>query len=427
MADTAPSETASDVRPAFGGYLRGTEGIRGFFCSLIVFYHCYLYTAPAGAPSRGWPYTYVISRAQLGLSIFFMLSAFLLYRPFVQSVLRGRPRPSFGAYLANRVLRIFPVYWVILIAAALAGATIVWIPHHDIAFHLPTFIANLFLVHGLHPSGIQTGVPPSWSLAVEWVFYLLLPLLVILSLRVGGRAPTRPRRVVAMLVPALILLVIGLIGREWARATISAADPSGVLNTWHAVIDKSFLAWADLFAIGMVLAVLRVEYEDGRLRLPWWWRRTALALCALLTLGLIYAHNHNYLEFHRYNTLIGIPLALLVAAVVLWDGDSRRDPLMRFLEFKPIVRLGDMSLSIYLIHYPVIVVLTGKGIFRSGWDGIVFNTAIVMSIVVALAYVSHRWVELPFMNRKVRTKAPGPPQPEGVGTVAAPAPAPARA
>ena len=412
---TSPQSTP-EVRPAFGGYLGGTEGIRGFFCILIVWYHCWLYTGgPDGPPTTGWLYTLVITRWQLGLMVFFMLSAFLLYRPFVQSIMRGTARPAFGAYLMNRVLRIFPAYWVILIATAIAGVTVVWVPAHDWDFHLPTFIANLFLVHGLHPSGMQTGVPPSWSLMVEWVFYLLLPLCVLLALRIGGRAATYARRRVAVLVPGAIMVAIGIAGVELARATRRADDPSGVLNTWHAVIDKSYLTWAALFGVGMFVAVLRVDWEDGRLRLPWWWRRAAIAAWIGISSVFIWAQYTLRLEWHYYNLLMSLPLGLFLCAVVMFKGETRRDPIMRVLEWRPFVTLGHWSLSIYLIHYPVIVFLIKHDIaLQSGWAGMAFNWVFVSAIVFTLAYLCHRFVELPGMNRKFRRKVEGPPPVEAV-------------
>lgn len=421
----APPAVTAEHQPAFGGQLHGTEGLRGIFCVLIIWYHTYLYT---GAPSDGSVYIYGISRAQLGLSMFFMLSAFLLYRPFVQSIMRGKPRPAFGAYLANRVLRIFPAYWAILAAAALAGATVVWIPTHDVAFHLPTFLGNLFFVHGLHPSSVQTGIPPSWSLTVEWGFYLTLPLLVMLALRVGGAGRTIARRRTAVLIPAGLLLVVGLIGREVSRRTVTPEDPNGVLNTWHAVIDKSFFSWADLFAIGMMIAVLRVDFEDGRLRrLPSWWRAAAFGTGVALTAAAIWAQGSGRLDWHHYNSFMGIAIALMFAAVVIWDGNPNRDPLLRILSRRPAVFLGNISLSIYLIHYPVIVYFLDKGVFRPGWDGMALNVAFVTSITVTLSYLSYRFVELPFMTRKVRTKAAGPPPVDEAGPAAVLAPEPSRA
>lgn len=414
--------------PAFGGYLAGTEGIRGSLSLLIVWYHCYLFTGPEGPPTTGWLYNYGISRWQLGLSAFFILSAFLLYRPFVQSILRGKARPAFGAYLANRALRIFPAYWTILTLTAVAGATIVWVPRHEIDFHLPTFLANLGLVHGLHPSGVQTGVPPSWSLAVEWVFYLLLPLMVLLALRIGGRSPSLRRRRLAVLAPAGLLLLLGLAGREAARLTVTPEDPHGVLSTWHAVIDKSFLPWADLFAVGMVIALLRVELEDGRLRLPRHWRPVALAGAAAVALVAVWAQARGRLEWHHYNAVMGIPLGLFFGAVVLFEGNPKRDRLMRICTWRPFVFLGNMSLSIYLIHYPVIVVLLERAdVFQPGYAGMAFNWLFVTAIVLPLAYLSHRFIELPFMRRKVRTKAPGPPPPEAGVPVGAVAPELSRA
>lgn len=412
MADTATATTSETKRPAFGGHLRGTEGIRGPLCVLIVWYHAYLYTSPDGPPSVGFLYTGFVTRIQLGLSVFFILSAFLLYRPFVQSVLRGTPRPSFPAYLKNRALRIMPVYWLVLFAAAILGITVVNIPSHEIGVHVPTLVANMFLVHGLHPSGIQTGVPPAWSLAVEWVFYLALPLMVLFALSIGGRAATRQRRILALLAPAAALFVIGIIGKEISRRTIVPEDPFGVHQTWHAVAERGFTNWSDLFGLGMALAVLRVQFEDGRLRLWRHWRKAALLFWAVGSVGLVALQHRDHIDYPMYNLLVGFPLAAFVAAVVLWRGEVNNDLLMRVLEWRPFVKLGEISLSVYLIHYPVIMwVVVKTDWMQSGYLGLAFNCAVITAITLALSLLTFRYVEQPAIKRKFRGKVEGPPPP----------------
>ena len=305
------------MKPAFGSRLAGTEALRGLACLLIVYYHVYLYTGPSGPPTRGTLYTAFISRWQLGLSFFFVLSAFLLYRPFVQAIVEQRPRPAFGAYLRNRVLRIVPAYWAILVLAAIFGVTVVWIPEHDFAFHLPTFAANMFFVSGLYPDGMQTGIPPAWTLNVEWGFYLSLPLLVLLAGALARRATTHRGRLAATLAPAAVLMAIGIAGQYAGYKTVLARDPYGFQDSWHAVIERSFPSWASLFAVGMVISVLRVELEGGRLRLPRGWRSAALAVLVAGGAGLAYLHQTRRLDFHAYNVLMGVPLGALLCAVVL--------------------------------------------------------------------------------------------------------------
>ena len=123
-----------------------------------------------------------ISTLSAGLTLFFTLSGFLLYRPFAAAIARGTPRQSFPAYLQNRFLRIAPAYWVILLVTALVlGAASVRTASGALEVGRLTdpldFISSALLLQDYRPETMIIGIGPAWSLAVEVVFYLALPLL----------------------------------------------------------------------------------------------------------------------------------------------------------------------------------------------------------------------------------------------------------
>ena len=92
-------------------------------CSILVF-HCWLDSSSDGTPANLGPISrYLIPQFPLGVTLFFTLSGFLLYRPFVAALMRGRERPNVWRYLKNRALRILPAYWFILFVVALVLQT----------------------------------------------------------------------------------------------------------------------------------------------------------------------------------------------------------------------------------------------------------------------------------------------------------------
>jgi hypothetical protein len=84
-------------------------------------------------------------------------------------------------------------------------------------------------------------------------------------------------------VPVAVVIALGLLGSVTATSVV----PPGS-GAWHLGVVRSFWYHADLFALGMALAVLRVNLEDGRLRLPAWWRKAAAAGLVAVTVSIVF-------------------------------------------------------------------------------------------------------------------------------------------
>lgn len=177
--------------------------------------------------------------------------------------------PSVSRFLRNRFLRIYPAYVVIFLIAAL-GLGLVYtrsVPAYSGVTgtadtvgrmtDVPLLLANLGLFHTLMPWSIKTGLGVSWSLTTELVFYLVLPLLGLLAAAVARRRSTA----LAVWAPVVLLLCVGSAGRLAATrlTTASSSEQRFFLEwgaSWQAVFARSFIAQADLFAIGMMAAVV---------------------------------------------------------------------------------------------------------------------------------------------------------------------------
>src|SRR5262249_56583832 len=100
---------------AEGDRLVGFDGLRAIAALAIVALHVTSATGAVSATSLGRYF----ARLDVGVTIFFVISAFLLYRPYVVAHLGGTPAQSLGAYWWRRLLRIFPAYWIALTGAIL--------------------------------------------------------------------------------------------------------------------------------------------------------------------------------------------------------------------------------------------------------------------------------------------------------------------
>lgn len=392
------------VSPTSGSRVPGVEGLRALAAGSILVFHTWLYASPGEEQADlGRLGHWLFPELPLGVTLFFVLSGFLLYRPFAAALMRDRARPSIRRYLTNRALRILPAYWFILLAVALVLQTAYV---HTEPGNLeprrlddPGVLARnaLFVQNYGDPSqgSFFTGIGPAWSLAVEAVFYVTLPLLVVFAFALQRRR-ARTGAHLAALAPVALMLFAGLAGK---LAMYLLGEPLRTVIYW------SFLGNADKFAFGMAVAVAFVDVEDKRLRLPKWWPGVGcLALVAvavpaakLMRSGWAGTPASNYL----YHTLMALACGLLLALVVLpRNEDARPSLFVRLLETRLLVAAGIVSYSVFLWHEPVIYWLRRHGLTLSGAGGFAFDLLLVVFVVAVLSVLTYRCVELPALRRK---------------------------
>jgi peptidoglycan/LPS O-acetylase OafA/YrhL len=388
----------------------GIEGMRAVAaCSILVF-HCSQLFFTGNVAIFG-----VLSEALkpmwLGVTAFFVLSGFLLYRPFAAGILSGAALPSIRRYFRHRVLRIFPAYWVILcVTGFVLGAAFLDPVSNETGFltgQLHVFVLDALLLQEYAPSTIGTGITPAWSLAAEGTFYLLLPLLALGAFRLGRRAGTHRGRVMVALLPAAALELMGVVGH--VTESYILPGPLGSFSSgWHSVIDRGFLGQADGFAWGMLVAVLMCEAQAGNLAKPTQRQRLLIeAALAATGVGIL------LLARPLLPLMFPAPFALLVAYIAL-NQHRPEAPILRVLGSKPFVAVGLASYSVFLWNVPIYVTMGRFGIVFPGYLGFPVTLAILGTLTGMCSYVTYRFVEAPairFARRRRPTAAAAVPTP----------------
>ncbi len=343
MTPTAPPVDAPDRAffPCFNGY-------RGLAAVAVFVLHATFVSGTIGrTPSLGifgLDLGQFLIRLDVGVSVFFLISGFLLYRPFVLAHLRGVPGPELRDYFVGRFLRIFPAYWVALIA-------VVWVfrqsgPKHSID-NLGDFISYFGLLQQYTASHAYGGIQQAWTLCVEVAFYLFLPLWA-LGIRTVAR---RAKGVVRVeLVGLVVLFMTGIA----YRMIVLSINP-------RPLIELSWLpAFFDQFALGMLLAVVSAGIETGHVRSrlaefagkrPWMcWGLAGFAFVAVSTL---FDLPLDYRQLSRGQWLAWTLLYGATAFFLLLPGifgDQERGLARRTLRHPVLVGLGVVSYGIYLWH-----------------------------------------------------------------------------
>ena len=327
----------------------------------MLVYHVWKLGAPDGQPMDLVGVRSVAPHLWNGVTLFFVLSGFLLFRPFVSAVTRGSPLPKFRRYFANRALRILPAYWVILLVVGLVlDAALLRGPqgrYYEGGMNAGELLLSAAFLQNYSEQTLYTGIAPAWSLAVEVVWYLLLPLLALVAAGAAVRARTAAGRTRAVLLPVALMIALAMSGKAAALLVID----------WSTGVERSLWGTADFFAYGMVVAVVGVELEEGRLQLPSWWRRAAAgALVALILLAVVFGVSNldpGNVRNYAYNVAMALACALLLALVVLPDErTSRRPPLVRVLDSRVLTAIGVASYSLFLWHEPIAWWLRNQGL-----------------------------------------------------------------
>lgn len=390
--------TAPTSAPAVHARFPGLDAVRALGAAFVVATHVAFRTGRSNAG----PFGGTLARMDSGVALFFVLSGFLLFRPWVVAAVSGGARPRTGTYLLRRAARILPAYWVVVAVGLLL------LPENDGLRGPRTWLHHLTLtqVYGLGRERI--GLSQTWSLCTEGAFYVLLPLLAGLVL--WRRGPW----------PWLVLGACGLVSVLWQLAPYRL----GVLDARNA--NQWLPGYLDWFAGGMALALAQVLLQDGRaprrLRaleelarspLTCWALAAGLYACAVspvagptdLTGELssewdLVLKNLLYLGF----------AVLVVLPLVLGPQDQGR--VRRALSGRLAQHLGLLSYGVFLWHLVLleaVAPLFQDGLFSGPWTGMF---AVTWLVSLLAAEVSYRLLEAPVL-RAVRRRTGGS---EGGGT-----------
>src|SRR5215207_765066 len=343
------------------------DGLRGLAALSVLVFHCWLYTMAkpdAGKVVHGTAFFY--SNLRLGLVLFFVLSGFLLYGPWVRAALEQVSAPRLAEYFKRRALRVLPAYYLALIGAIVllwphGGSTGVRLPEPG---ELWTFFA---LVPNYFEGPLMSLNPPVWTLIVEISFYAVLPLFGWAALRL------RPDRYAQALFP-LALLVGGIAFNAWL--TDNRADAPLQLG-------KLLPAMVPYFAIGMLAAVLAHGRRPSR-RAGW----------VLMLGGALVVYANVRWKLHALGTKEVVVLrdAIAAAGFAAIVVGAAAPQMRRVVGSRPFVVLGSLSYAIYLWHVPLLLWLRAEGLLPSTTLG---AALVVLPPTLAISAASWLLVERP--------------------------------
>jgi peptidoglycan/LPS O-acetylase OafA/YrhL len=378
--------------------LYGADFLRAMACLAVLMHHLAFRMNIGEAPEMVQPLLQFFVMGSFGVSVFFVLSGFLLARPFWLALDRGEAMPSLKVYTMRRLARIIPGFWLALTASllldlALGGKVL------D-AERLMRFVAGLLLVSDWHWVTLfpVDNNGPLWSIGFEVTAYLLLPLClaVLFAVRSGGWTAR--------------LLWLGVIGLVLcAHAGVVAFLPiDEVERGWDHGLTGGAKAWVPrynpigffaIFAIGALAAGVQVMIRNKHVLFD------IIGVAAVIGAGAVMAwgiggqtEGFGWLDIPYGFPLM--PLAVGVALVALPASKVAG----RVLDNPPAVFIARISFGIYIWHFlimwlaPHVVPEAFQTSGAEGWSNWLWTSAGVIAVTLVVATASFYLLEQPVVN-----------------------------
>lgn len=324
---------AERINAARGEYFPALTALRGIAAIWVTFFHIWQY---AGSPPlavgildmSAW-----LMCGGFGVDLFFVLSGFLVSRPFLRKLPEKKRHPQdLSSFWIHRFKRILPAYYTQLIILIIFNLV-----NNNSLPSIQSLISHIFLISNLFPGSVSLLNPVFWTLPVEWDFYLVLPLLIITFNRLKGWW-------MLLLVLIWVVFLRWYLHQLWQTDTIAA-------QYWYPWI-VGLPARLDQFVCGMTACWILDRYIT--------WHKYAdfalisgliligIEMCLIAQYGDIYAKAITpWIFFHHSILAIGFGLIIygstsnsrIVSMLFHW----------RFLHF-----VGMISFSLYLWHYPLL-------------------------------------------------------------------------
>ncbi len=327
----------------------------------------------------------------VGVDVFFVISGFLISQLLFREVER-KGTLSISDFYARRARRILPAATLVTLATLVAS--LLWLSVVDALDVVTDAVWATFFAANIRFSSVGTdyfaqeeGPSPLqhyWSLAVEEQFYLVWPLILLLCVVLIRRRTSRGSRVDRPSLPKVtvlwVLVVLGLASFVYG-VFLTSTDPTA------AYFSTPARAWE--LAIGAITALV-ARRVAARLNAV---LRGAVALAGLLAIGYacgFYGPDTAFPGWAAAVPVVGSALLLLAGA-----GDHAREPLpIKALSVRPMRLVGDWSYSLYLWHWPLLVIPEQ----RLGHELSTSFTVFVVALTFVLAGLTYRFVETPFRH-----------------------------
>jgi peptidoglycan/LPS O-acetylase OafA/YrhL len=343
-------------------YHKSLDGLRGIAAMLVVIFHFYSYPNGYYSTEDYALYKRITEIGQHGVSLFFVLSGFVITRLLIHAKSDSQ---YFSTFFFKRILRIAPLYYLFLIFWFFILPLIIHVPPVPLSNQLPYYF---YLQNILSTFGIPLFGPPHfWSLAVEEHFYLIWPFAVFYV----------PVKHLGKMIGVSVLLVL-LLKYVMIQNKLSTHDFT--------------LTRMDQILMGSYLALLEHKGHFKPQSVQYFLKFALVMIPITLTLYTLGSHFHFLKELFKYS-LLGVLFSSLLAGILSLQSTAIVN---RFLTTSLLQYLGKISYGIYVWHVIALIFLQ----FFLLTENMFADILIAVGLTLVFAHISYFYFELYFIKLK---------------------------
>ncbi len=355
-------------------FIPHVQGLRAIAVMAVVLYHFW--------PAR-FPGGYV------GVDIFFVISGFLITAHLMRE-LTTTGTVRLGQFWARRARRLLPASLLVLLFCALVAMSPYLTPTSALPNEIREILASTFYVENwylalnsadyLNHAGDPTTVQHYWSLSLEEQFYVMWPLIMLLAAWIAVKRLRGDRR-------RAVIIALGIV----TAASFVFCVVFTITNPAPAYFVTFGRMWQ--FGVGAMVALipaLRIRHAVGSFVLGW---------AGIIVLVLVIFRFDGQTPFPGY--MAAVP-TLAAAAVIAASNTERWWYPTRLLSVRPAQFVGDISYSLYLWHWPLIIIAPSVPF----WGLTIYHRLALLALCFVLAWLTKRFVEDPARSWKVLTSRP---------------------
>ena len=351
-------------------YLPSIDSLRALAVLAVIIYHVDVNYLPGGF---------------LGVDLFFVLSGYLISSLIIKEYRKTGSLNLYNFYI-RRARRLLPaVYFMItvgLVVMVLFNEVLLRKSHLDAIFGYIYSSNWWYIFHKLDyfdSFGAQSPFKHLWSLAIEEQFYMIFPLLFLLINRKKKSKDGTYKLNKNFLYVVLGLILVSLI------AHILLFDINNISRIYFGTDTRAFSLLVGV--VGAILYPMKKLHTKVTPQQNIMYSLVSLVSIAILITVMIYTSEYNTWLYRG-----GFLLVAIIGLIVIISSGKQHTLMSRLLSFKPVVFIGKISYSLYLWHFPVLVLTTP--VSEIGNPNIIF---VILRVILtfALATASYVFVETP--------------------------------
>jgi peptidoglycan/LPS O-acetylase OafA/YrhL len=389
------------------------DGVRAIACFGVISYHIHYFIShvfdlnaifglfAAAVAMAGWS----------GVTLFFVLSGFLLFMPYAKALLFAQRWPSARSFYLRRALRILPGYYIALSLLILLAH-----PQYLQPDHLGDLGLFVTLLMDSTRQTYQQINGPFWTLAIEWQYYMLLPLFALGIGLLVRRGKTSVQRCWFLVACLLGLVIWGLVTRfvgiyYTAHPSETILVPRRVLNVFLLLTYGVSGKYYEDFAVGMLLSTLYIASHNATPTSKisqffsrydsWFWGAGILLLFFMAVWSVFPALSFlgPLIGAHALLTELGYATGFAACIAALLFGAEERK---RLFDWAPLRWLGGISYSLYIWHLPILLFF--MSVLLDKLPGLHFFATYVLYwlcvavLIVPFSYLFYCFVEAPWIQ-----------------------------